>query len=104
MSSDQKSSKLIRIQELTSQQMDAVIVFGTIPTLWPLKKVFTGKFSRGSGNQGAYDNATSLQDHPYGTEAYELLDQRRPRKAGPATRALEEVDAMRTRATITAQE
>lgn len=83
--------------------MDAIIIFGTIPTLWPLKKVFSGKLSRGSGNQGAFNNATSIHDHPYGTEAYELIDQRKPRKMGPATRALEELDNMRTRATITTQ-
>lgn len=84
--------------------MDAIIIFGAIPTLWPLKKVFSGKLSRGSGDQGAHDNATSIHDHPYGTEAYQLLDQRKPRKMGPATRALEELDDMRTRATMTAQD
>lgn len=84
--------------------MDAIIIFGTIPTLWPLKKVFSGKLSRGSGIQGAQDNVTSIHDHLYGIEAYQLLDQRKPRKAGPATRALEELDNMRTRDTMTAQD
>lgn len=84
--------------------MDAILIFGTVPTLWPLKNVFSGRFSRGSGNQGAYNNATSTQDHPHGTEAYRLLDQGRAHKGGPATRALEELDNMRTRATMTVQD
>lgn len=82
--------------------MDSVIIFGTIPTLWPLKRVLADKFHECStcSNQRAYNDTTNTGDDPYGSDAYELLEQR-PRRAGPATRALEELDNMRTRATVT---
>lgn len=80
--------------------MDAIIIFGTIPTLWPLTRSFSGKRS-GSDEFGPYQNATRASDHPNGTEAYRLSDRKKSRKTGPATRALEELDDMVTVRTVT---
>lgn len=74
--------------------MDAVIICGTIPTLWPLKKMLSSKFRSSSKDFAPYQNIQNAPDEEYGTDAIH-------RKAGPATRALEELDNMRT--TVTAR-
>lgn len=80
--------------------MDAIIICGTIPTLWPLMKMCSGKFVSSSRNFARYDDVQSPPDAEYGTEAFQLSDERPKRKAGPATRALEELDNMRTTITV----
>lgn len=80
--------------------MDAVIICGTIPTLWPLMKMASSKFMSSSKDFAPYDNIRNAPDEEYGTEPFQLSDERPKRKAGPATRALEELDNMRTTITV----
>jgi hypothetical protein len=80
--------------------MDAVIIFGTIPTLWPLLKIFSGKCVIRSRNFAQYEQVPNALDHEDGAEAFQLTDERPNRIAGPATRLLQEVDGMRTTVTV----
>lgn len=81
--------------------MDAIIIFGTIPTLWPLLKIFSGKCIIRSRNITLYEQIQNDLDHEDGAEGFQLSDERPHRIAGPATRLLEEVDGMRTTITVT---
>lgn len=77
-------------------EMDAIIIFGTIPTLWPLLKVFSGNCITRSKNLALYEQIQNGPDDEYEAEAFQLGDLRPNRRAGPVTRLLEEVDGMRT--------
>lgn len=82
------------IQGLTGLQMDAIIVFGTIPTLWPLLRLFSGKCVIRPGKVAPYERIQNTLDYEDGAEPFQLSDRRRNRTPGPATRVLEELDSM----------
>ncbi|KAI1810419.1 hypothetical protein GGS20DRAFT_567629 [Poronia punctata] len=73
-------------------EMDLIIIFGTIPTLWPLIRRFVGKNKDSQYESDPYRNAHQSPDHPSGTEAYQLSSNKSV--AGEFTRALREVDDM----------
>lgn len=81
--------------------MDAIIIFGTIPTLWPLLKVFFGNCITRSNNHALYEQIQKEPDDEYEAEAFQLVDRVSNRRAGPVTRLLEEVDGMRTSFSLT---
>lgn len=81
--------------------MDAIIIFGTIPTLWPLLKVFSGKCIFRPRKIARYEQFQYAPDCEDRGEALHLSGWRPNRKSGPATRLLEEVDGMRTTFSVT---
>jgi len=72
--------------------MDLIIIFGTIPTLWPLVRRMLGLNKESRYDNEPYRNASRNPDRPNGTEAYRLSSNRS--HAGEFTRALREVDEM----------
>lgn len=74
--------------------MDAIIIFGTIPTLWPLWKIFSGKCIIRPRKIVLYERIQNPLDYENGPEALQLTDWRANRTPGPATRLLEELDGM----------
>ncbi|KAI1378728.1 hypothetical protein F4677DRAFT_443216 [Hypoxylon crocopeplum] len=80
-------------------EMDVIIIVGTIPALWPLLKYFrkrNGGSGSGSG-YGPYKNAVGNPEHVQGSEAYQLSNSKNSKlRHGPITRALQEVDDLRT--------
>lgn len=81
--------------------MDAIIIFGTIPTLWPLLKVFSGKCIFRPRNVARYEQIRYAPDCEDRGDALHLSGWMQNRKSGPATRLLEEVDGMRTTCSVT---
>lgn len=81
--------------------MDAIIIFGTIPTLWPLLKVFACKCIFRPRKIGRYEQIQYSPDCEDRGEALRLSGWSPNRKPGPATRLLEEADGMRTTCSVT---
>ncbi|ETS73454.1 hypothetical protein PFICI_14400 [Pestalotiopsis fici W106-1] len=83
-------------------EMDVIIIFGNIPTLWPMFRWAANKVkSRSRGmSHGVYQNTSSHPDIMDGVDAFELRDTS-GKGSGPATRALEELDNMCTARTRT---
>ncbi|KAF2968672.1 hypothetical protein GQX73_g4915 [Xylaria multiplex] len=75
-------------------EMDLIIIFGTIPALWPVVRWFMHRNEYGAYSDTPYRNAFRSPDHPDGSEAYQLSGCRS--NTGVFTRALREVDNMTT--------
>ena len=73
--------------------MDAIIIVGTIPTLWPVLRQIAGGIGSGRGTW-PYRNASDAPEQPGDSESHELSSSRKQLVGGPATRALREVDGM----------
>jgi hypothetical protein len=78
--------------------MDAIIIFGNIPTLWPFFRWCTGKIQSRSGasSYGVYKNASSQPENGGGSEAFVLKGVSSNKRSGPTTRALQELDELQT--------
>lgn len=87
--------------------MDAIIIFGNVPTLWPLFRWIAGRVQSMSGGTGddsynVYQNASNNLNTIGGSEAFALKDvsnkskDRGGKVSGPTTRALQDLDDMRT--------
>ncbi|KAI1078791.1 hypothetical protein F5B20DRAFT_581826 [Whalleya microplaca] len=75
-------------------EMDVIIIFGTIPALWPIFKVVSRNGRINRRGYEPYDN--SLEENPDSSNPFPLSKSRPDRKAGPVTRALKEFDEERT--------
>ncbi|XXH05560.1 hypothetical protein Hte_011992 [Hypoxylon texense] len=83
---------------LYTAEMDVIIIVGTIPALWPLLKFVRRP---GGGSYGPYKNASSNPEQIEGSEAYQLENSKNSKvKQGPITRALQELDELRTMQTV----
>lgn len=75
--------------------MDAIIIAGTIPALWPVLKLFAKKTGSSGDSYGPYKNASTSSARPGGSESYRLPESRsKGTGPGPVTRALQEVDEL----------
>lgn len=84
--------------------MDTIIIAGTIPTLWPLMRLFSGNIIKSLRNFAFDGDVQIVPDEEHRMGVPQLSDERPNRKAGPATRELEELDNMRTIITLTGGE
>ncbi|KAK6858358.1 hypothetical protein PG995_006057 [Apiospora arundinis] len=76
-------------------EMDAIIIAGTIPALWPILKMFAKKTGSSGESYGPYKNASASLARPGGSESYQLPESRgKGSGSGPMTRALQEVDEL----------
>ncbi|KAJ2990353.1 hypothetical protein NUW58_g2995 [Xylaria curta] len=71
-------------------EMDVIIIVGSFPILWTLARILRQKKAN-IPDHGIYDIVTGDSSCQHGSESYQL--------AGSATRALQEVDNMRTEGT-----
>ncbi|KAI1774670.1 hypothetical protein F4818DRAFT_452150 [Hypoxylon cercidicola] len=80
---------------LYTAEMDVIIIVGTIPALWPLLKFLR---RRGTSREcSPYKNASSNVEHVEGSDAYQLENSNSTKaKPGPVSRALQELDELRT--------
>ncbi|KAI1392810.1 uncharacterized protein F4822DRAFT_141699 [Hypoxylon trugodes] len=78
-------------------EMDVLTIVGTAPALWPLFKIFASRNGSYGSNYGPYKNASGHPEPLEGSEAFQLSNSKSSKIRGPATRALQEVDDMRTK-------